>query len=363
MASRKKLLALEPYYGGSHKNWIDGWRERSRHDIHLLTLPARKWKWRMRGAAIAFAEQLAKQDGGPWDGLIATDMMNLAEFLSLTRPLFDGVPVLLYFHENQLSYPLQPGEQVDYHYGFTNLVSLMAATQVVFNSAYNLQDFFTQIRAVLNRMPDAKPSQDWIDRLESCSLVLEPAMDLTTLDIPRIRDGGPPVILWNHRWEHDKRPECLVEALLELDRHGWPFRVIICGERFRDTPACFETARAHLGDRILHMGYAPTRHAYCDLLARSEIVVSTAVQEFFGISVVEAMYAGAFPILPACLNYPALLPEQYHKQCLYSEGELGRLLEFAVRTAGVEELPNLRSTVARYDWSWMLPQYDALFDD
>ena len=34
------------------------------------------------------------------------------------------------------------------------------------------------------------------------------------------------------------------------------------------------------------------------MVAASSVVVSTAVQEFFGIAVVEAIHAGAFPVLP-----------------------------------------------------------------
>ena len=53
------VLALEPYYGGSHQAFLDGWRGHSRHSWSLLSLPPHKWKWRMRHAPITFAEQLA----------------------------------------------------------------------------------------------------------------------------------------------------------------------------------------------------------------------------------------------------------------------------------------------------------------
>ncbi|MCK4372451.1 MAG: DUF3524 domain-containing protein, partial [candidate division Zixibacteria bacterium] len=35
-----KILALEPYYGGSHKAFLDGWSSRSRHEWTILKLPA-----------------------------------------------------------------------------------------------------------------------------------------------------------------------------------------------------------------------------------------------------------------------------------------------------------------------------------
>jgi glycosyltransferase involved in cell wall biosynthesis len=51
-----------------------------------------------------------------------------------------------------------------------------------------------------------------------------------------------------------------------------------------------------------------TRDEYEAVLAAASIVVSTAEQEFFGISVVEAMHAGAFPVLPRGLVYPERIP-------------------------------------------------------
>jgi hypothetical protein len=47
-----KFLFLEPFYGGSHRDFADGWIKHSRHRFDLFTLPARFWKWRMRGAAL-----------------------------------------------------------------------------------------------------------------------------------------------------------------------------------------------------------------------------------------------------------------------------------------------------------------------
>ena len=36
------VLALEPYYGGSHKAFLNQWRARRRHSWTALTLPAHK---------------------------------------------------------------------------------------------------------------------------------------------------------------------------------------------------------------------------------------------------------------------------------------------------------------------------------
>ena len=81
-SARKPVLVLEPYYGGSHKMLIEGLREHIPLRFELLTLPPRKWKWRMRHSAIYFAQQVEKliTKGNSWDILFCSDMMNLAEF-------------------------------------------------------------------------------------------------------------------------------------------------------------------------------------------------------------------------------------------------------------------------------------------
>ena len=42
-----QVLVLEPYYGGSHKAFLKG-LSRLPYTFDFMTLPARKWKWRMR---------------------------------------------------------------------------------------------------------------------------------------------------------------------------------------------------------------------------------------------------------------------------------------------------------------------------
>ena len=70
-----------------------------------------------------------------------------------------------------------------------------------------------------------------------------------------------------------------------------------------------------------------TASAYLELLLRSSVVASTAVHEFFGIAMVEAMAAGLVPLLPRALSYPELVPAEFHDAVLYdSYGDLVRRL-------------------------------------
>ncbi|MCP3890077.1 MAG: DUF3524 domain-containing protein, partial [Desulfobacteraceae bacterium] len=53
-----RILFLESFFGGSHMDFALGLKEHSKHEVEILSLPARNWKWRMRGAALEFARQL-----------------------------------------------------------------------------------------------------------------------------------------------------------------------------------------------------------------------------------------------------------------------------------------------------------------
>ena len=96
---------------------------------------------------------------------------------------------------------------------------------------------------------------------------------------------------------------------------------------FRVQPAEFEKARARLGARLAHYGYAESEADYARLLWDANIVLSTAIHEFFGVSIVEAIYCGCLPILPRQLNYPELIPAEWHDRCLYDDfdGLLARM--------------------------------------
>ncbi|MHC5083582.1 MAG: tRNA-queuosine alpha-mannosyltransferase domain-containing protein [Planctomycetota bacterium] len=151
-----KVLALEAYYGGSHQAFLDGWTDRSEHDWQVLSLPPNKWKWRMRHAAITFAQQVNElvAGGGEWDVLFCSDMLNLAEFCGLVDESVRNLPKIVYFHENQLTYPVQVESERDYQYCMTNITTAAAADVVWFNSAFHRDEFLEAIGVFLKKMPD-----------------------------------------------------------------------------------------------------------------------------------------------------------------------------------------------------------------
>ena len=77
-----RIVLVEPYYGGSHRAWADGYATHSAHDVHVISHPARFWKWRMHGAFLTLAEELERQvlTAGPPDAIIVSTMMDVAAF-------------------------------------------------------------------------------------------------------------------------------------------------------------------------------------------------------------------------------------------------------------------------------------------
>lgn len=354
-----RICLLEPYDTGSHHAWVEGYRRASAHEVIPLTLKGQFWKWRMHGGAVTLAHRYRQLGIAP-DLLLATDMLDLTTFLALTRDLCPDIPVALYMHENQLTYPLRPGEKRDLHYGFINYASMLCAKRIFFNSRFHLESWFEELPRLLKHFPDHNELHT-IAELRAHSEVLPLGLSLQRLDAPRpsVRQQGPALILWNHRWEYDKAPERFLRALYFLAERDLDFHVVLLGEHFVRVPPEFDQAHTRLGERIVQFGYVETFAEYASWLWRADIVVSTAIQEFFGVAIAEAMYCDCLPILPNRLSYPQFIPTEYRHLCLYeSEEELVERLHHAV--CHIDEIRNisLREQVAHYDWSIIAPEYD-----
>lgn len=374
-----KILALEPWYGGSHKNFLDGLVANSRHEFQTVTMAARFWKWRMQGGAVTMARKALSlhEEGYRPDLIFATGMVNLPAFLALTRHAFSDVPVVIYFHENQLTYPLPPETPRDYTYAYVNYLSCLAADHVLFNSHFHYSEFLEALPSLLRMFPDYT-HLNTIQQLRERSSVLHLGMNLYAHDAHDDAFGShawgpgmkPPIILWNQRWEYDKNPEAFFRVMNRLDDAGHRFRLILAGEHFTEQPHEFERAFERYAERILHYGYAEDFTEYSRLLHRADIVVSTAVHEFFGTAIMEAIYCGCHPLLPNRLSYPELVPESLqrpllHAPVLYDSEEelfhiLSRMLQGQDRPLPV---PTLKSILVQLDWQHHIERYDSLFEE
>ncbi len=359
MSDAPSVLLIEPYYGGSHRIWADGVVSHCGHPVDLITHPARWWKWRMRGAAVTLAERCADLTRPP-AAVLMSDMVDVAAFRTFARPYLGDAPVGVYFHETQLGYPDSPQTTSDVHFAVTNWTSALAADRVYFNSEFHRRSFFDETPRLLRHFPDLT-HEHLIAGAAAKAQVLEVGVDLSWVEPTAVGDG-PVRIVWNHRWEHDKDPQAFFAAVDVLAGEGLDFEVVVLGENFRVAPDEFAAAAARHGDRILHMGLADL-DAYRKWLNSADVVVSTALQEFFGVSVVEGMAAGCMPVLPARLSYPELVPVEQHELCLYPEGGLvDRLRWVIVHPGEAREVGRLIApSMVRFGWDLMGPRYrDAL---
>ncbi|UCD49994.1 MAG: DUF3524 domain-containing protein [Phycisphaerales bacterium] len=362
-----QILALEPYYGGSHKAFLNGWSKASRHDWTILSLPPYKWKWRMRHAALTFADDVSRRTarGQHWDALFCSDMLNLAEFRGLAGSVTGALPTVCYFHENQLTYPVRFEKERDYQFAMTNMTSALAADAVWFNSAFHRDSFLAALDGFLRRMPDHQPT-DAVERIRRKAQVHPPGV--SPWPERGERQPGPLRLLWAARWEHDKNPEDFFTGLRMLKARGAAFRISVIGEQFRESPEVFAQARIEFADHIDRWGYQEHRIHYADALGQADVFVSTANHEFFGLSAIEATRAGAYPLLPKRLAYPEIFggPDGGASAPFFYDGTpealAGKLAEAVQTLAQGMSLYNrsrdLRQRLKCLEWPALAPRLD-----
>ncbi len=325
----------------------------------------------MRHSAITFAEQVKQRLGAGenWDIIFCSDMLNLAEFRGLAPAELAGLPTVIYFHENQLTYPVRFESERDYQFAMTNITSALAADQVWFNSGFHREDFLSAVEKFLVRMPDYQPRGP-AEAIGPKSLVQPPGID--DIERQQARRPGPLRILWVGRWEHDKAPELFFEALKIIKQRGTDFRISVIGPRFRQVPEVFEQGRTYFAGHIDRWGFQQPRSEYEKALAEADVVVSTALHEFFGLSVVEAIAAGAYPLLPQRLAYPELLGlgQNPQMQEFFYDGSIGRLAERLLELSTMIAEGSLRdrqrkaaAAVERFKWKERLAPLDTCLEE
>ena len=94
----------------------------------------------------------------------------------------------------------------------------------------------------------------------------------------------------------------LVTLLLASDLN---FEFHLIGQAFRHIPPPLVRVQTLLRDagRLGTSGYIASREDYIALLGSAHVVLSTAIHEFQGIAVLEAIAAGCLPVVPDALAY------------------------------------------------------------
>lgn len=203
----------------------------------------------MRHAAFDFAEQIKAllASGKHFDLIFANSMLNLAELKGFLTNELSRLPCILYFHENQLTYPVKREDQRDLHFAFNHLSSAYAADEIWFNSDFNRQSFLVALHKLIQRMPD-HPPRTALDHLNKYSRVIHPF-----IDPPKIERKKNDIchITWAARWEFDKQPDLFFAAIRELKNKQCRFKLHILGESFREQPDCFTKAREEFKNEIV----------------------------------------------------------------------------------------------------------------
>jgi len=288
---------------------------------HILTLPPRHFSWRMRGNALywSIAEREALE--GDYDLLLATSMVDLATIRGLV-PRLCSLPAILYFHENQFDYPR--GQQKKKHElleaQMVSLYSAMAADRIVFNSVYNHDSFMAGCEALLKRLPDKVPV-GVVPTLQGKSRVLPVPLKPGTGTVRSNAShwhgaqgelpSRPCRLLWVGRFEYDKGGEILLRTLRLLEDNDFSFELAVVGQQFRNSPAAFGQIEIEFKHRLVQFGFLESRQDYDGILFAADIVFSTALHEFQGLAVLEAVASGCVPVVPDRLAYPELFPADF----------------------------------------------------
>lgn len=365
--SRLRVVLVEPWYGGGHRTWADALVGASRHEVHLVAHEASSWRWRVRGGAVTLAEQVeavVARTGPPDVVLVGGDLVDVAALRTFARRALGSAPVALFLHENQVAVEVAPGERPEPWAAWTTWRSLLAADAVAVATDFHRDALGAALPALLDTAPDHGHHHRLAEVVAGIEVLGLPVPVAELVATPRPpADGGPPVVVWNQRWDDDKRPVALLSVLVALAEAGVDLRVALTGLRQHRHPPKVAELVAKLGGRVVVDAEQPP-DAYREVLLASDVVVATARHEFFGVAPVEAMAAGCVALLPDRLAYPELVPVELHDAVLY-RGQLFDRLRSVLEdvTSARRRVVGLREAMLVHDVATVVPRWDGWLDD
>lgn len=399
--TEKTILLIEAFYGGSHKQLIDLIYKSFSDSAQLFSLPAKKWHWRALTSPLHFAEVIPTEH--KFSLLFSSSVLPLAELLAL-RPDLSKLYKVVYFHENQMVYPVQQKKDRYFQHAYNEVLTCLAADKVVFNSNFNKESFLTSISSHFKIMPEPRP-KNIESKIRPKCLVLYFPIDFSCVciaqkklhneneKIPNLThdmDSKPGIcmsdetnktndlvttentsikspvssdilhIVWPHRWEHDKNPEEFFTVMFQLKEAGIPFNLSVIGESYSEKPDIFAKAADYLKENIIHFGFKESKEEYYAVLSSADVVVSTALHEFFGVSMLEASACGCFPLCPRRLVYPEIYPEE----CLYNTtNQLFKKLKYFCQRPWVVRNSKLKVNFGKFTWDNLCKEYMKLLEE
>ena len=359
--NKKKVLLLSGYHAASHRYWCEqlicqmpelAWS--------MVSLPARHFYWRIRSNALSLAHQFDELHRTDFDLLIATSMVDLSNLRGLL-PHLSSVPTVLYFHENQFAYPTRKSDSNLINAQLTSIYSALCTDRLVFNSRYNRDTFFSGANSLLNRMPDGT-SKDLLMHLPELMEVIPVPLTDKALPLNIPKDNCCIEIIWNHRWEYDKQPQVFFSALELLINAGIQFKVHVMGQQFREEPACFSQFKEKHGEYIETWGYQDSDQYY-KTLEKGHLVVSTALHDFQGLGMLEAIQHGCTPVAPNRVAYPEYIPEELMYSVNTNDDAIDESQQLFDKLTSLIANPNTRNIdIMPYCSGHVTEQYRSLFN-
>ncbi|XP_072435841.1 tRNA-queuosine alpha-mannosyltransferase isoform X6 [Chiloscyllium punctatum] len=392
------VLMIEAFYGGSHKQLLDLFQEEIK-GCSVFTLPAKKWHWRARTAALYFMQTIPPSENYSLvaDVIVFNSAFNMESFLTsigsfmklipdhrprelekLIRPkcqvlyfpiIFPDITRFLPAHKLERDLLMTDIQDIEDGEALDSLITLQnckADDGLMRNSFACLnpvptakQD--TRNQEGLSNISDSLEDLNSVRRTEGASAYHGEDMGHVAINPCSMLGGSgnleenfsvasqhmPLHIVWPHRWEHDKDPELFFNTLLKLKENGLTFKVSVLGETFMDVPDIFAEARRELASSVVHWGYQSSKDDYLKVLCMADIVISTAKHEFFGVAMLEAVHCGCYPLCPKALVYPEIFPDVY----LYSTPQqLFKRLQTFCKRPYLARRNAIKVDLARFSW-------------
>ncbi|XP_058404893.1 glycosyltransferase-like domain-containing protein 1 isoform X3 [Diceros bicornis minor] len=351
------ILIIEAFYGGSHKQLVDLLQEEL-EDCVLYTLPAKKWHWRARTSALYFSQNIPISE--QYRILFASSVLNLTELAAL-RPDLGKLKKILYFHENQLVYPVKKCQERDFQYGYNQILSCLVADVVVFNSVFNMESFLTSIGKFMKLIPDHRPKD-----LES---IIRPKCQVIYFPIrfPDVSRFMP-----KHKTAHlqkmlsvkgnDSAAPSIALPKQRSSENLW--------KNFdSESGPCHAAQQENLGGSLMQESYFKTCNSSdnstshhgenkqnpCDIL--SGIDQQRALHIVWPHRWLEAVYCGCYPLCPKDLVYPEIFPAEY----LYSTPEqLSKRLQNFCKRPDIVRKHLYKGEMAPFSWAALHGKFRSL---
>lgn len=326
-----RVLLLSAYAAGSHVHWQSRLQAMfADWSWQVLTLPPRNFSWRVRGNPLYWALTQREILRENYDLVIATSMVDLSTLRGLV-PALAQHPTVVYFHENQFAYPENTAANANLAQRknssqndragqilgvqMLSLYSALAADKIAFNSSYNLNSFTAGCSALLKKLPDFVPP-NIVEGIAAKSSIVPVSIEDHSTGSQKVAWPGKVEstilrIVWVGRFEFDKGPEGLLQIVSMLEKSDVEYELAIIGQRFRKSPEAFTILETDYAHRVVHCGYIESHDEYIATLHSADVVLSTALHEFQGLAVLEAVRCGAVPVVPDRLAYPEIFSAEY----------------------------------------------------